>query len=59
MEFSIDIELLSTPEFWPGEFHGLYISWGHKELDMFERLSLYFPVLYSWVVQYPCALGLP
>ena len=19
--------------FWPGEFHGLYSSWGHKELD--------------------------
>ena len=20
-------------QFWPGEFHGLYSSWGHKELD--------------------------
>ena len=20
--------------FWPGEFHGLYSLWGHKELDM-------------------------
>ena len=21
------------PVFWPGEFHGLYTPWGHKELD--------------------------
>ena len=26
--------------FWPGEFHGLYGPWGHKELDTIERLSL-------------------
>ena len=25
-----------TPEFWPGEFHGLYIPWGHKELEKTE-----------------------
>ena len=24
----------------PGEFHGFYISWGHKESDMTEGLSL-------------------
>ena len=29
-----------TPVFWPGEFHGLYSSWGGKELDRTERLSL-------------------
>ena len=23
----------NTPVFWPGEFHGLYSPWGHKELD--------------------------
>ena len=23
-----------TPIFWPGEFPGLYRSWGHKESDM-------------------------
>ena len=23
----------------PGEFHGLYSPWGHKELDMTERLK--------------------
>ena len=31
---------LPTPVFWSGEFHGLYRQWGHKELDMTERLSL-------------------
>ena len=33
-------ERLPTPVFWPGEFHGLYIPWGSKELDMTERLSV-------------------
>ena len=33
-------ERLSTPVFWPGQFHGLYSPWGCKELDMTERLSL-------------------
>ena len=27
---------LSTPVFWPGEFHGLYSPWSCKELDMTE-----------------------
>ena len=27
---------LPTPVFWPGEFHGLYSPWGHKELDIAE-----------------------
>jgi len=26
--------------FWPGEFHGLYSPWGHKESDMAKQLSL-------------------
>ena len=30
---------LPTPVFWPGEFHGLYSPWGHKESDMTEWLS--------------------
>ena len=34
-------ERLSTPVFWPGEFHGLYSTWGHKESDMTEQLSLF------------------
>ena len=29
--------------FWPGEYHGLYSPWGHKELDMTEQL--YFFIL--------------
>ena len=32
-------ERLPTPVFWPGEFHGLYSPWGHKELDTTEQLS--------------------
>ena len=35
-------ERLPTPVFWPGEFHGLYSPWGHKESDITERLSLLF-----------------
>ena len=35
-------ERLSTPVFWPREFHGLYSSWGHKESDTTEQLSLHF-----------------
>ena len=34
--------MVPTPVFWPGEFHGLYSPWGHKELDMIEQLSLSF-----------------
>ena len=26
----------TTPVFWPGEFHGLYSSWGQKESDTTE-----------------------
>ena len=33
---------LPTPVFRPGEFHGLYSLWGHKELVMTEQLSLSF-----------------
>ena len=33
-------ERLPTPLFWPGEFHGLYSSWGCKELDTTERFAL-------------------
>ena len=29
-----------TPLSWPGEFHGLYSPWGHKESDTTKRLSL-------------------
>ena len=33
-------ERLPAPVFWPGEFHGLYSPWGHKESDTTEQLSL-------------------
>ena len=33
-------ERLPTPVFWPGEFHGLNSTWGHKESDTNESLSL-------------------
>ena len=32
-------ERLSTPVFWPGEFHELCSPWGHKESDTTERFS--------------------
>ena len=34
--------MLPTPVFWPGEFHGLYSPWCHKESDMTEQISLAF-----------------
>ena len=33
-------ERLPTPVFWPGEFHGLYTPWVHKESNRTEWLSL-------------------
>ena len=38
-EDPIESKWLPTPVFWPGEFHGLYSPWGHKESDMTEWLS--------------------
>ena len=38
-------ERLPTPVFWPGEFHGLYSSWGCKELDTTEWFSLTYSKL--------------
>ena len=29
-----------APVFLPGEFHGLYSPWSHKQSDVTERLSL-------------------
>ena len=36
-EDPLEKEQLSTPVFWPGEFHGLYSPWGHKESDTTEH----------------------
>ena len=46
-------ERLPTPVFWPGELHGLYRPWGHKQLDTTERLS------HTWNQKnvYLCFLG--
>ena len=35
-EDSLEKGKLSSPVFWPGEFHGLYSPWGRKESDMTE-----------------------
>ena len=40
LEIPWRMEKLHTPVFWPGEFHGLYSSWGRKELDTIKWLSL-------------------
>ena len=32
---------LPTPVFWPGEFHGLYGPWGHKELRNFHFTAVH------------------
>ena len=40
-------ERLSTPVFWPGEFHGLYNPWGRRESDTTGRISLHITT--SWV----------
>ena len=40
---------LPSPIFWPGEFHGLYSPWGHKELDRTQQLSLILPAVISLV----------
>ena len=38
-------EWLSTPVFWPGQFHGLYSEWGHKKSDTTEWLLFSFHLL--------------
>ena len=42
-------ERLPTSVFRPGEFHGLYGPWGHKELDMTERLALSLLMDNYWI----------
>ena len=38
---------LPAPVFWPGEFHGMYSPWGHKESETTEQLSLHFSMKYK------------
>ena len=50
-----------TLVFWPGEFHGLYSPWGHKELDTTEHLSLthssLLTVWYPPIILFPFIFG--
>ena len=46
-EDPLEKERLPTPVFWPGEFHGLYSIWGHKESDMTERLHFHFQLYFT------------
>ena len=39
-EDPLERDRLPTPVFWPGEFQGLYSTWGHKESDITEKTSL-------------------
>ena len=39
-EDPLDKEKVTHSVFWPGEFQGLYSSWGCKESDTTEQLSL-------------------
>ena len=41
-------ERLPTPVFWPGEFHGLYSPWGHKESDTTEWISPSLTEMIEW-----------
>ena len=58
------MEILPTPVFWLGEFHGLYSLWDRKELDMTERLSLMHSISHTkikWVkdINRPETIELP
>ena len=55
-------EQLFIPVFWPGEFHGSYSPWGHKELDMTEQLSFFLLLHLEALITpsaFPLASGLP
>ena len=55
-------ERLPTPVSWPGEFHGLYSSWGRKESDTTEGLRhthglsphKWFPLLFTFGSLFDC-----
>ena len=44
-------ERLPTPAFWPGEFHGLYSPWTHKESDTTEQRPVFSPVFVSFNIK--------
>ena len=47
-------EQLPTPVFWPGDCHGLYSPWGHKESDTTGQLFLF---LRGWLEYDGCLLN--
>ena len=47
-EDPLEKERPPTPVFWPGEIHGLYSAWDHKESDTTEWLSLHFTPYGRW-----------
>ena len=58
-------ERLPTLVLWPGEFHGLYSTWGFKKPDMTEQLSLslsiilaffFFPRIINFSTFFPIAI---
>ena len=46
-------ERLTTPVFWPGEFQGLYSSWGHRESDMAGAAFTFMHPGYSLHLSHP------
>ena len=42
---------LSTLEFLPREFHGLYSPWGCRKLDTTEQLSFFHNNLYLFLIE--------
>ena len=57
-KFSWRRERLPTPVFLPGELHGLYSPWGHKEMDTTEwlSLSLHFAISHLYVFKFLCTV---
>ena len=49
-------ERLTTPVFWPGEFHRLYSPWSCKESVTTEQLSLHIYVYIQDVLYNKCIL---
>ena len=49
-EHPLERERLPTPIFWPGEFHGLYSPWGHKELGTTEQLALHCKYIFALIL---------
>ena len=59
-EGSLEKGRLPTLVFWPGEFHGLYSSWGCKESETTEQLSLsQFFVLRGFPMHYMIFCSIP